>query len=167
MACGGNPQFLSHVCHLGNLIPHSRDRPDYKMDGSPNADSTTQVINRVAIGSARMHFPIREDFRQLIKEVYDELQVDKKSARPYKWVRYPQEEGEIKANLLNSRIKWLTDALKHSRKDAQDLAKRELANFFNPEAINEDDPLGSLFEVSLYIQERLEHNLFSVETEGG
>ena len=110
------------------------------MDGSG-------IIYRAVTGAARMHFPLRENLKTIIRECADELMVDQRSEVPYKYIRYPQEEGELKADLMQARIQWLMNGLKHNRKEANELAKKELENFFNPEGLDENDPLGSLDEV--------------------
>ena len=144
---GGNPRFLSATTHLGNLVAHSCDRPVYSAKGTPVINEHTRLIERHLVGSPRLHFPIREDFRLIIREVYESLQVNKRSEQPFKRVRYPQSKGEFKANQLQQRITWLVDALNHTREEAQELATLELENFFNPEDVDPQDPLGSLSQV--------------------
>ena len=147
MALGGNPRYLSAICHLGNLIPNSKDRTAYNYDGTPNENEVTKYIERNIKGAPRPFFPIREDFRGLIEEVYDDLQVDSKSEVPFKVVRYPVADGDKKANMMEERIKWMVTRLKHPRQLAQRLAEREFYHFFNPEELDHQDPLGSLTEV--------------------
>ena len=79
------------------------------------------------------------------------LQVDRRAELPSRMVRYPQEVGEKKANFLNRRIKWIMDKLKQSKNDAQDLATEEYFHFFQPEGLDEQDPLGSLTKVNSLI----------------
>ena len=148
---GGNPKFLSATTHLGNLVTHSCDRPVYTAKGVPVMNEHTRLIERHLVGSPRNDFPIREDFRLIIREVYESLQVNKRSEQPFKRVRYPQSKGEFKANQLQQRIKWLMDALNHTREESQELATLELENFFQPEDVDPQDPLGSLSQVILRI----------------
>ena len=149
VALGGNPRYLSALCHLGNLIPSTKDRPNYNQDGVADKNDVTQLIERTVIGAPRPYWPRREDIKCLIEELYDTLQVDSKRECPWKMVRYPQEEGEFTANMKEERIKWILDALKLSRPEAKKLVLQEMTNFFNPEMVDEQDPLGSLTEVNL------------------
>lgn len=147
MALGGNPRVLSAFCHLGNLIPHVSDRPDHKKDGAPNLNYVTRIQERTIIGSPRSYWPMREDTKLRLRDIYDDLQVNDASAEPWRWVRYPTEDGEAKAELQNQRIEWLMEGLKHTRKEASALAEKEFFHFFNADAVDEQDPLGSLTEV--------------------
>ena len=147
----GNPQLMSALTHLGNLIPHSKDRTSYNEEGKLDVNKSTGLAEKCVIGSPRLHFPIREDMKiQVMQIIRKTLQVDRRPDEPSKFVRYPQEVGEIKANLMNRRIAWLMDRLKQSRKNAQDIATKEYFNFFQPENLDPQDPLGSLTEVILY-----------------
>ena len=158
LAMGGNPRFLSATTHLGNMVAHSTDRPVYTYQGQPVKNTTTNIIEKHVVGSPRLGFPIREDFRLIIREVHEALQVNKRANQPYKKVRYPQtsakfgevQPGEFKAEQLQARINWLMDALHHSNKEARDLATLEFENFFQPEELDHQDPLGSLSQVSIY-----------------
>ena len=152
VALGGNPRVLSAFCHLGNLIPYTTDRPDYRKDGAANINHTTGIQERSLIGSARSYWPMREDTKLRLRDIYDDLQVADVGAESWRWVRYPTEDGEAKADLQNQRIEWLMAGLKHTRKEASDLAEKEFFHFFNADAVDEQDPLGSLTEVSLYCQ---------------
>ena len=150
VALGGNPRYLSALAHLGNLIPSTKDRPSYNQNGEAQRNEVTNLIEKNIVGAPRPYWPRREDIKCLIEDVLDGLQVDSKRECPFKVVRYPQEEGEFTAKMKEQRIKWLLEALKvNSRQDAKDLAMKELANFFNPEALDHQDPLGSLSEVSI------------------
>ena len=148
VATGGNPRYLSAICHLGNLIPNSKDRSAYHADGRPNENEVTRVVERNIKGAPRPFFPIREDFRGLIEEVYDDLQVNSKSEVPWKMVRYPVADGDKKAKMMEARIKWMVTRMKSPRPIAQHLAEREFYYFFNPEELDHQDPLGSLTEVN-------------------
>ena len=149
MALGGNPQTMSALTHLGCLTVHSTDRASYLKTGKPDLNAETGIIERVVVGSPRISFPIREDMRlQIMKIIRKTLQVDRRSETPLKTVRYPREEGELKANLLQERKNWLVSMLKKSKKDAHAFAMAELENFFQQEDIDAQDPLGSLTEVS-------------------
>ena len=139
--------MLSAFCHLGNLIPHSKDRPDIRRDGSPFVNFHTGIQERSMIGAPRSYWPMREDTKLRCRDVYDDLQVKSVEAEPWRWVRYPTEDGNAKATLQNERIQWLMNGLKHSRKEAADLAEKEFFHFFNANELEEDDPLGSLTEV--------------------
>ena len=148
---GGNPKFLSAITHLGNLVPHSTDRTAYTPEGKPIKNNTTNLAEKHIIGSPRLGFPVREDFRLIIREVYENLQVNKRAQKPYKFVRYPISKGNFKAEQLQQRTEWLVNALHHSRKEAQELAAFELENFFLPEDVDPQDPLGSLSQVNLLV----------------
>ena len=149
VATEGNPRWLSAVAHLGNLVPNTIDRPAYNSNGTPVIDRSTGIQDKCLKGSPRAHFPIREDTKSIIRKVIDQLQVAKRADQPVKFVRYPQEEGELKSNLQNERIKWLMDGLNHSRIESKHLAMEELENLFQPDcdAIDEQDPLGTLSKV--------------------
>ena len=148
MALGGNPQTISALAHMGNLIVHTKDRPNYTFSGLPDVDSQTGLANRVIIGSPRVAFPIREDMRlQIMKIVRNVLQVNSRTDMPLKDIRYPREEGQKKAALLEARKNWLISLLKQSKQEAHAFAMAELENFFQQEDIDFQDPLGSLTEV--------------------
>ena len=152
LALGGNPKVMSALTHVGNLVPHSTDRTAFFPNGNLIVNEETGYAEKFLAGSPRLYFPLREDMKiQITKIIRHVLQVNDNVAVPAKWVRYPQEEGDKKAKLLDQRIKWLVECLKTSRKDAQDLATKEYFHFFQPEDIDEEDPLGSLTEVSFYI----------------
>lgn len=153
VACGGNPQVLSAFAHIGNLIPHSTDRVDYGSHGNAHTNSTTGIQERVVIGAPKAWWPIREDTKLMLRDIYDDLQVDSKRDKPFMWVRYPIEDGKAKTELQVQRMHWLIDSLKHTRKDAKELAEKEMAQFLNSdkEALNEQDPLGSLTQVNKLI----------------
>ena len=141
---------MSALSHLGNLIPHTKDRTSYDENGKLDVNPETGLAEKCVIGSPRLHFPIREDMKiQIMQIIRKTLQVDRRPDVPHKVVRYPQEVGKTKANLMSRRIFWLMDCLKQSRKDAQDLATKEYFNFFQPENLDPQDPLGSLTEVNL------------------
>ena len=149
VAVQGNPQTISALTHLNCLVPHSKDRPSYNRDGSPDVNPDTKMTNRVLANSPRINFPIREDFKLLIrKAILKSLQVKRRAEEPHKWIRYPQEEGELKANLLTERIAWLMQTLDQSRQEATNTARQEMANFYKSEELDEQDPLGTLAEVS-------------------
>lgn len=149
VALGGNPRYLSAICHLGNLIPSTVDRPSYNQKGEADKNDVTNIIERTIIGAPRPYWPKREDIKCLIEEVYDCLQVDSKKACPWKMIRYPMEEGEFTAKMKEDRINWMMDALKFdSRNEAKALVLQEMANFYSPEFQDEQDPLGSLTTVS-------------------
>ena len=149
MAFGGNPQVMSALTHLGNLVPHSKDRTAYFQDGKLITNDETGIAEKFLEGSPRLYFPLREDMKiQIMKIIRHVLQVNDNVAVPAKFVRYPQEEGDKKAKLLDQRIKWLVECLKTSRSDAQELATKEYFHLFQPEDIDETDPLGSITEVN-------------------
>ena len=155
VALGGNPQTISSLAHTGNLVVHTKDRPAYKLSGLPDVDYNTKIANRVIIGSPRISFPIREDMRlQIMKIVRKVLQVDSRSEVPFKDIRYPREEGQKKAALLEARKNWLVSLLKQSKQEAHAFAMAELENFFQQEDIDHHDPLGSLTEVSFSFLKR-------------
>ena len=147
MALGGNPRLLSAFCHLGNLIPDITDRPAHRKDGAPILNSETKVQERTLIGAPRAYWPMREDTKLRLRDIYDDLQVNDVGEESWRWVRYPTEDGEAKAELQNQRIEWLMTGLKHTKKEATALAEREFYHFFDAEAVDEQDPLGSLTEV--------------------
>ena len=150
VAFGGNPQLMSALTHTGNLIPHTTDRTSYNEEAKLDVNEETGKAEKCVIGSPRLHFPIREDMKiQIMQIVRNALQVDSRPAVPSKMVRYPQEVGDEKAKLMNRRIYWLMDRLKQTRTAAQDLATEEYLNFFQPENLDPQDPLGSLTEVNL------------------
>jgi len=139
---------ISALTHTGNLVPHSKERTAYFPDGKLQVNEETGLAEKFLEGSPRLYFPIREDMKlQIMQIIRHVLQVNDNVAVPTKWVRYPQEEGDLKAKLLDQRIKWLIECLKISRTDAQELATKEYYHFFQPEGINRRDPLGSLTEV--------------------
>ena len=143
--------MLSALTHLGCLVSHSKDRTAYLPNGLPDRDNVTRINNRVVAGSPRTNFPMREDMSlQIARIIRKVLQVPRRTEEPVKMVRYPQEEGDIKATLLSARIDWIMNQLKQSKTVANNLAQEELANFFRPEELNLQDPLGSLNEVNLY-----------------
>ena len=148
LAFGGNPQTMSALTHLGNLVPHSTDRNAYKKDGTPFIDYSTGIINKVIVGSARQYFGQREDTKLLCRTaILKSLQVPRSSDQPIKNIRYPTEEGEAKADFLVDRINWLVDNMKHCRQEAQLMAMDEMSSFFQSENLDEQDPLGSLTEL--------------------
>ena len=152
IATEGNPRLLSATTHLGNMIPHSRERPAYTADGKPVINQDTGIQNKVLVDSPRMYFPLREDVKCIIRKAFDALQVNRVSETPHKIMRYPQEEGDYKMGMQNARIKWLMDGLNHTREEAKELAALELEYFFQPEKdmVDSQDPLGSLTQVILY-----------------
>ena len=149
---GGNPRVLSAYCHLGNLIPQSHDRPDYKRDGSPFLNLDTKIQEKCLVGSPRPYWPNREDTKLRLRAIYDDLQVNDTGVEPWRWVRYPTEDGlkPSKAEIQDERILWLVEHLKYSRKEAAAVAEKEFFNFYNAEALDEQDPLGTLTEVNLF-----------------
>ena len=148
MAFGGNPQTHSALAHMGNIIVNSTDRPALTFAGLPDIDNRTGHQNRTVAGTSRISFPIREDMRlQIMTIVRKVLQVDNRVETPFKDIRYPREEGEKKANLLQARKNWLVALLKQSKQEAHAFAMEELENFFQQEDIDVQDPLGSLDEV--------------------
>ena len=148
VAFGGNPQLMSALTHTGCLIPHTKDRTSYDENGNLDIDKETGLAEKCVIGSPRLYFPIREDMKlQIMQIIRKTLQVDRRPDVPNKLVRYPQEVGDTKAQLMNRRTTWLVNCLKQPRKQAQDLATMELYNFFQPENLDHQDPLGSLTEV--------------------
>ena len=149
IATEGNPRLLAGTTHLGNMIPHSIERPAYSSDGKPMRNSDTGNHEKVLANSPRMYFPLREDVKCVIRKLFDSLQVARTSETPYKIMRYPLEEGEFKAEMQESRIKWLMDCLQHTRAEATELAGLELECFAQPEkdALDNQDPLGSLTKV--------------------
>ena len=141
---------MSAFAHIGNLIPHVTDRADYGSHGNAHVNNTTGIQERVIIGAPKSWWPIREDTKLMIRDIYDDLQVDSRTGEnSYKWVRYPIEDGKAKSELQIERMHWFIDSLKHSRKDAKELAESEMEYFFNSEASNGEDPLGSLTEVRI------------------
>ena len=149
VALGGNPQTMSAIAHMGNIIVNQSDRPAYTLTGLPDTDPESGLQNRVVIGSSRASFPIREDMRlQIMKIVRKALQVNSRTDTPLKNIRYPREEGGKKANLLQERKNWLIQLLKQSKQEAHGFAMKELENFFQQEDIDFQDPLGSLNDVS-------------------
>ena len=148
VAFGGNPQTMSALAHMGNIVINQSDRQAYTLTGLPDIDRETGTQNRVVIGSSRVSYPIREDMRlQIMKIVRKALQVNSRTETPLKNIRYPREEGGKKATLLQERKNWLVHLLKQTKQDAHEFAKRELENFFQQEDIDFQDPLGSLAEV--------------------
>ena len=149
IATEGNPRLLSATTHLGNMIPHTRERPSYTSDGKAVINPDTGIQSKVLVDSPRMYFPLREDVKCIIRKAMDSLQVNRVSETPIKIVRYPQEEGEFKMEMQNARIKWLMDGLNHTRAEAKELAASELEYFFQPEKdmLDQQDPLGSLTQV--------------------
>ena len=149
VALGGNPRYLSAICHLNCLIPSTKDLPNYNQKGEADKNDVTKLIEKTVIGAPRPFWPRREDVKCLVEEVYDHLQVDSKRECPWKMVRYPLEEGEFAANMKDERIAWMMDALKmESKSEAKALVLKEMANFYSPDALDEQDPLGSLTAVS-------------------
>ena len=148
VAFGGNPQTMSALAHMGNVISNSKDRSAYTLSGLPDTDPETGLLNKVVVGSSRASFPIREDMKlQIMKIVRKALQVDSRTETPFKNIRYPREEGKAKAALLQERKNWLVSMLKQSKHEAQAFAMAELENFFQQDDLDVQDPLGSLTEV--------------------
>lgn len=139
---------MSALTHVGNLVPHSKDRTAYYPNGKLWTNEDTGLAEKFLEGSPRIYFPLREDMKlQIMRIIRHVLQVSDNVAVPAKMVRYPQEEGDKKAKLLDQRIKWLVECLKTSRTEAQDLATKEYFHFFQPENIDEEDPLGSITDL--------------------
>ena len=151
VATEGNPRLLAGTTHLGNLVPNVKERNAYTSEGKPIKDGRTGIQERCLVNSPRAHFPIREDLKGIIRKIFDQLQVPRRTEKPVKMVRYPQEEGKKKANMQNERIQWLMAGLNHTRPEAQQLAAQEFLNFNQPdgEMLDEQDPLGTLDQVKL------------------
>ena len=131
------------------MVPHTKDRPAYQENGKPDKNPETGIIDRFVTNSPRLFFPQREDFKLIIRSaILKSLQVPRRCEQPYKFIRYPKSEGSLKADLLEARINWLMNNLKQSKFDAKLTATEELANFYSSEALDEQDPLGSLTQVS-------------------
>lgn len=156
VATEGNPRLLSATTHLGNMIPHSRERASYSEDGKAIRNDETGAQEKVIVDSPRMYFPLREDTKCVIRKLFDSLQVARASEQSHKIMRYPQEEGEFKADMQELRIKWIMDCLQTSRPEAKELAGMELEFFSQPEKedLDEQDPLGSLTKVNQIVQSR-------------
>ena len=158
LALGGNPQVISALTHTGNLVPHSKDRTAYKPNGTPVMNDYTKIAEKFVEGSPRLLFPIREDMKlQIMAIIRKVLQVNDTVVVPTKRVRYPQEEGDKKAKLISQRINWLVECLNASREDAQSLATKEYYHFFQPENLDEEDPLGSINEVNYILNSKISY----------
>ena len=77
------------------------------------------------MGAPRAFWPTREDTKLRIRDIYDDLQVNDVNVEPWRWVRYPTEDGvkPSKAETQDDRIAWMMDELKYTRKEAAEIVE--------------------------------------------
>ena len=77
---------MSALTHVGNLVPHSKDRTAYLPDGKLWVNDETGVAEKFLEGSPRVYFPLREDMKlQIMRIIRHVLQVNDNVAVPAKF----------------------------------------------------------------------------------
>lgn len=113
VAMEGSPQFLSNIAHISNLIPHWFDRVKYDAEGKPfKFTEGTKKGQSVYVdrGQFKRGWSLREDDKESVFNICNDLEVDDSIANPIRLVKYPIENGDLtqvsvffKYDLLNKK----------------------------------------------------------------
>ena len=98
VAMEGSPQFLSNIAHISNMIPHWFDRVKYDNEGKPfkfvDKDKKGQSVY-IDRGQFKRGWSLREDDKESVFNICNDLEVDDAVANPIRIVKYPVENGDV------------------------------------------------------------------------